>query len=276
MNQKILFSALICGTILLSCQKNDSVETSLTPSNLNLVAEDALTTQYIDHMMSYVDFYSAIDEASLLKSATIDMGCVIVTRTSKQGIPFPVTLTLDFGTGCTGLDGKLKTGKITIVKSACWKDAGATRTVTFDNLTIDGVKMAGTQTATNEGVKNGKQTFTWTGNITLTKADNTSVTRNETRTREFIAGFDTPAIQTDDVIQISGSSTVTKSDKTTYSRVILVPLVRKGDCDFITAGTVEISRSGAEKFTLDYGTGACDNKATVTRGTTKKEIVLKK
>jgi len=275
MNRKILFSALICVTVLLSCQKNDSIETSLTPSNLNLVSEDALTTQFIDQIINFADFYSAIDEASLLKSAMVDLGCVTVTKTYKQGIPFPVTLVLDFGTGCTALDGKLKTGKMTIVKSAAWKDAGASRTVTFDNLTIDGVKMAGTQTATNDGVKNGKQTFTWTGNVTLTNADNTSVTRIETRTREFLAGFDTPAVQTDDVIQISGSSTVTKSDKTTYTRTILVPLVRKGDCNFITAGTVEISKSGAEKYTLDYGTGACDNKAIVTRGTSKKEIVLK-
>ena len=272
MNRKVLFSALICGIAVFSCQKNDSIETTLTPLNLSIVADDASTTQFIDQMMVYVDFYSAIDEAVSLKSAALEGGCATVTRTNKQGVPFPVTIVIDFGNDCKGLDGKTKKGKVTIVKSAAWKDAGATRTVTFDNHFVDGVKMEGTQTCTN----NGSQSFTWTGDITITNVDKTTVQRVGTKTRKYLGGFDTPSVLTDDVIQVTGSCTVTKSDKTTYSRTILIPLIKKGDCDFITEGVVEISKTGAEKYTLDYGKGTCDNKATVTRGTVKKEIELKK
>ena len=274
MNRKFLLSAVFIMVAFFSCQKNEQLENVLTPSNLNLVVDDATTTEFINQMMILVDYYSGIDEAIIMKSATIDGGCATITRVTKQGSAFPVTITIDFGTSCVDKDGKTKSGKVTITKSASWITPGATRTVTFDNHFVDGVKMEGSQSSKNDGVINGKQTFTWSGNITLTKADKTSVTRSETRTRAFIAGFSTPAVTTDDVIEITGSSKVTKSDNTTYSRSIIVPLVRKGDCGFITAGKVEI-KNAKETFTIDYGTGACDNKATVTRGTTTKEITLK-
>ncbi|MDP2335489.1 MAG: hypothetical protein Q8N05_03360 [Bacteroidota bacterium] len=84
MKRTILLSAVVCGAILFSCQKNESVENTLLPLHLNLVTEDAQKTQFIDQMMSYVDFYSAMDEASFLKSASIDLGCAIVTRTKAD------------------------------------------------------------------------------------------------------------------------------------------------------------------------------------------------
>jgi len=163
-----------------------------------------------------------------------------------------------------------------VVKSAPWKEEGAKRTVTFDNHFVNGIKVEGTQTVSNDGLKNGNQTFTWKGNITLTKPDNSTVTRNETRTREYLDGFYTPGDLTDDVIQVTGSSRVTKSDHSAYGRTILVPLIRKGDCDFITFGIIEISKSETDKFTLDYGNGDCDDKAIVSRGTKSREIILKK
>ncbi len=276
MKLNAFFSVLACGMLFFSCQKNETVETAINPLTLNLLTEDAQITQSIDQIMIYVDYYSAMDEAIGLKSATIESSCAIVTRTSIVGNRYPVTLTIDFGTACVAANGKTKSGKVIVVKSAPWKVAGASRSVTFENHYVDGVKVEGTQTATNAGVVGGKQTFNWTGAITLTKADNSSVTRNETRTREYIAGFDTPGVSADDVIQFSGSSTVTRSDNSTYSRTITVPLVKKGNCDYITAGIVEISKSGTEKYTIDYGTGDCDNKATVSRGTNSKEIELKK
>lgn len=269
---------ILLGALVISCQKKDSIETNFTTANFELLADDVQTTSFIDQVMSSVDYYSAIDEASanVLKSASAEGTCATVTRSNILGNRYPVTITIDFGSACTAPNGKVKSGKVIIVKSAPWKDAGATRTVSFDNHFVDGVKIEGTQKATNNGVVNGKQSFTWNGDITLTKADGNSVSRNEVRTREYIAGFDTPGNTSDDVISLSGSSTVTKSDKTTYTRVILVPLVKHGDCDFISAGVVEISKSGTEKFSLDYGNGDCDNKATVTRGEISKEIVLKR
>jgi hypothetical protein len=46
-------------------------------------------------------------------------------------------------------------------------------------------------------------------------------------------------------------------------------------CQFIVSGVVEIEREGAEPFKLDYGSGECDNKAVVTRGSESKEIQLR-
>jgi hypothetical protein len=46
-------------------------------------------------------------------------------------------------------------------------------------------------------------------------------------------------------------------------------------CRFIVSGVVKIEREGAEPVEINYGTGDCDAKATVTRGGESKEILLK-
>lgn len=275
MKTKLFALVFAFGFILFSCEKNENAENSLSVPALNLANEDANITQTLDFISVYIDFYSALDELGILKSAAIE-DCAVITRSSKLGSQYPVTITIDFGTGCKGLDGKLKTGKVIIVKSAPWKDAGATRTVTFIGHSFDDQKIDGTKTAKNEGILNGKQTFSWSGTISLTKADNTIIKRTENRKHEHVAGFDTPLVRTDDIVNISGSSTVIKGENETYSRKILIPLVKKGDCDFIVAGEVEITRGTTEKIVINYGDGICDNKAVVTKGTEKKEIELKK
>lgn len=275
MKTKLIALVFAFGFMFFSCEKNDNDENSLSVPTLNLALEDSNSTLLLDQISVYLDFYSALDELGLLKSASIE-DCAVITRSNKLGTHYPVTITIDFGSGCKGFDGKLKAGKVIIVKSAPWKEAGATRTVTFVGHSFEGNKIDGTKTAKNEGVINGKQTFSWNITTTITKADNTVIKRNENRKHEHVAGFDTPLVRTDDIVNISGSSTVVKGDNETYSRKILTPLVKKGDCDFIVSGEVEITRGTAEKITINYGDGTCDNKAVVTKGTEKKEIELKK
>ncbi len=72
---------------------------------------------------------------------------------------------------------------------------------------------------------------------------------------------------TDDVFSITGqaSGTLKRGDKTyQWTAAITSPLIKKLTCWWISQGTITISRNNTPIGVLDYGTGQCDRKATLT------------
>jgi hypothetical protein len=57
-----------------------------------------------------------------------------------------------------------------------------------------------------------------------------------------------------------------KKNGSKYKKVIVKPLVKTADCDYIVAGTIKYfdSKTGAYLATIDYGNGTCDELATKT------------
>ncbi|MBM3186540.1 MAG: hypothetical protein FJZ67_09570, partial [Bacteroidetes bacterium] len=72
----------------------------------------------------------SFDYASLLAP------CAVVTESSNT---FPKTVTIDYGTGCVGQNGRTKKGKIIINVSGDMRVAGNTRSLTFENFYINDV-----------------------------------------------------------------------------------------------------------------------------------------
>ena len=58
---------------------------------------------------------------------------------------------MDFGTGCTGRDGRTRSGKIVSVYTNRLFVSGATATTEFVNYTVDSIKVQGTHIITNQG-----------------------------------------------------------------------------------------------------------------------------
>ncbi|MDX9880643.1 MAG: hypothetical protein RBS73_01170 [Prolixibacteraceae bacterium] len=271
MKLKTLIMAITVGFSFIACEKNENDMTVFDKESVQIAVDDNHDLMLIDNVVQNIEMLADLDESNL-KSAVAEPTCPTITRSGKT---FPLTMTIDYGTGCTDKDGKLKTGKVIVVKSAPWNQAGAQRTMTFEDFTVAGVAMAGNRISTNNGVADNIQSFTWNEDITITRAEGKSVHRTSNHVRSFIAGFATSTDRSDDIIQITGSSNVVRSDQTSYSRTIVQPLVRKGDCSYIVSGVVEITRANAKKVTMDYGDGSCDDKATVTNGEKTKEVVLK-
>ena len=58
-----------------------------------------------------------------------------------------------------------------------------------------------------------------------------------------------------------------KKDKASkYEKVIVEPIVKTDDCDYIVAGIIEFYESGELVATVDFGDGNCDDIATKTSG----------
>ena len=93
--------------------------------------------------------------------------------------------------------------------------------------------------------------------------------------REFIAGWNTPKNIWDDECLITGTATGKGINGNAYTNTILTALHWTRVCEFIVSGSIKFERTGVEPVVLDYGTGDCDNKATLTRGTNTKEILLR-
>jgi hypothetical protein len=198
-----------------------------------------------------------------------------ITIVSTEG-SFPKTITLDYGDGLELKNGTILKGKIIILLSAPPRTDGAVRTVSFENFYVDSTNIAGTRTLTCSIVEGQNPKVNVVGNITLTFADGTTLVRETEKTREFIAGFDTPLYHFDDEISITGFTSSVCSEGYSHTATIQLPLIIKGECRFIVQGTVAIDKNDEPLALLNYGDGTCDNLATITVDGVTKEIKLGK
>jgi hypothetical protein len=197
-----------------------------------------------------------------LFQTTNTLSCATVTITPQNS--FPKTIVIDFGNGCTSVDGVSRAGKINITLSDSVHHPGATAVMTFNNYSTVGYKVEGTITWTNTSTPNG---VSWTRQITNGKVTEplsgyywtTEGTKNVTQT----AGANTPLNLLDDVYSVTGSHTVTNPAGKTRTVTILEALEKKTTCHNVSKGKMKI-QAQTHFAVLDYGDGTCDNVAIIT------------
>lgn len=262
-----------------SCTKNTN---PIEPVSAELVDDDAVTDVVFEDVFSSVDIATINLENSFgksgdTKSLTLADSCPVITVTSRDPQVWPKTITIDYGAGCTGLYGNVRKGKIIIVLTARANVVNATRTVNFENYFFNEIKIEGTKEFKNLGL-NTNQNLEFTAKLTggkLTLPSLKTIERSFNHKREWIAGKNTPRYMGDDEWLITGTASGKNINGITYTNTILTALLRKTACNFLVSGTIKFERSGVEAVVLDYGTGECDAKATLTRGELTKEILLK-
>jgi hypothetical protein len=264
--------------MLSSCKKDGS---PIEQSSINLADDDAVSEAVFE------DIFNSVDNATITLDNAMKNGdtkslflsgdsCPTITVVHPATGIWPKTVTIDFGAGCTGFFDNTRSGKIIIEVTGLRRTAGSKRTVTFDNYYFNEIKVEGTKVLENLG-PNENQNFVVSVTLTdgkLILPDGRTIERNVNHKREWVAGFMTPNIWDDECL-ITGTASGTNIDGIAYTRTILDALHWKRVCQFIVSGVVEIDKEGAEPFILDYGSGECDNKAVVTRGSESKEIQLK-
>jgi hypothetical protein len=271
---KIIFALALFVLAINGCQKNVDVT----------VNDDLLINQETVAEQTLVDLDALVDEAIGLKllglkSAAIEgfyyvNSCPVITMNLTAT---PKVMTIDFGTGCKGKDGKERSGKI-IVTSSSLENFTIQRTKTFENFFVEGKKIEGTVTRTltfdredHSKVANVKE------DVTITFPDNGGkASRKSNMTREyqlFVLG-----VPKDNVIKSWGTSEFTRVSGVKLTKTIeeANPLVFKMECHQIVSGVVSFKTSDNRSWSIDYGTGACDNKAIVTKDGQTKEITLRK
>jgi len=244
------------------------------------IAEEIALTDLL-----YDDIFDEVDDAMYfmelgfsgegLKSAS-DITCKVITVEHPNDSTFwPRTVTIDYGDGCTGPNGRVRKGKIIVVVNQAYKNEEHYRITTFDNFYIDDFKVEGTKTISNEGKNiDGNYVFSVTledGKVIKPNGD--TISRSINHEREWLSGSNT-RFRWDDQYFVTGYATGVNHNHLAYTRTIVNPLYITLDCRWIRSGTVEINVEGKEPIILDYGEGACDRLATVTAGEETKTIRL--
>jgi len=272
-NLRILFTVILVILAAHACEKEEIT------TNDDLLIEQELVAE-----QTMFDLDGLVDEALglrlfQLKSATIDgyyymNNCPVVTVNLTAT---PKVVTIDFGTGCKGKDGKMRSGKI-LVTSTTLENFNVERVKTFDNFFIEGKKVEGKIT---KKISFDREDHTRVANIkedvTVTFPDNGGkATRKSDMTREyqlFILGW-----TKDNVIKSWGTSEFTRANGIKITKTITEsnPLVFKLECHQMVSGVVTFTTSDNRTWSIDYGKGECDNKAVVTKDGVTKEINLRK
>ena len=187
-------------------------------------------------------------------------------------ITFPKTITLNYGEACTDNNGRTRKGKIIIVVNKMFWQNGATAVITFENYSLNGIKVEGTQTLQNLS-SNGGFAYTYTvAGGKLTYPDGNVVLYSGTRTLQQTEGGGTLSIL-DDAYELSGHAIL--QDSVSSAKVqIKTPLHRDINCQWIDKGELTVTVN-TKVASINYGEGECDNKAMLTVGDKSKEITLK-
>ncbi len=187
--------------------------------------------------------------------------CFTVTVVPNIPGVFPKTVTIDFGNGCLGRDGKFRKGKIVSIFTNKMRVPGAKVSTTFVGYHVDSFHIEGTHITENTSTSNmqGLQVKVIDGQITNT---NTGKWRKWNSTKNILQteGNGTPNFPLDDVYKITGNAAGSNSLGHTWSSMIVEPLIKKFSCRWIVKGTVHITRNNRQVL-LDYGNGNCDNLA---------------
>ncbi len=278
MKTKILMLGMILSLMTISCSKKDNAD------NSTISADEAAINAKFD---AANDDVSAIIEEQLDATMSSPSGrgpltppsCPTVTRTPTPiGTPLSigdnVTETIDFGTGCLH-NGHTLSGIIVITFTYNPGVYPQVATYTFNNFYHNLRKFTGTKTFTRTLVSNTVNTtphykVVMDMNMTMTTPDGRTFTRVGTRTREIIAGQNTPIDLTDNVYQVTGNWTTTYPNTTVQTSTITSPILVKFQCisgtnnySPLSQGIITFVRN-THTATLDYGNGSCDNTAIFT------------
>lgn len=266
---------------LTSCEKaNDTLDLSADDTQVTAI-DETLASELFDEI---VEIGEEAEETSTTKSTEEVTSpfyrlsdCVTITREFNEDSR---TITIDFGEeNCEGPDGRLRRGKIIIVRSGFYWTTEVTATYSFENYFVDDNQLTGTKTylgafnddatQNEDGSFNKDRTysssFITNGEIILADSAGT-ITWNAERYRTITEGAETWGFA-DNRVEVTGSSNGVTSDGQTFTSEITEPLVRiyQEDCfRFYVSGIVKIVKADGTEIIIDYGDGTCDDLATVT------------
>jgi hypothetical protein len=277
---KTKFFLMIAALMVLSitsCQKDSTL---VDQTSVDLADDEAVTDAVFE------DVFNTADNATIIldqmvksgdsKSVVVSDSCPVITVSHPVTGVWPKVVTVDFGTGCEGLNDNIRKGKIMIEVTGPRSEVGSKRTVTFVDYYFNDIKVEGTKVLENMGFNSSQNpliSIILTGGK-LTLPDGKTIERAFQHQREWTAGFLTRNIWDDECL-ITGTASGKNINGVAYTNTITTALQWKRACNFLVAGVIKMERAGNEPVELNYGSGDCDAKAVVSRGGESKEILLR-
>ena len=264
--------ALTLGIIYTGCKKDKNevvAPASTTTATTTTTTATSTESQNSICENSFSEIFTSITQIAEGNS-NLRSSCPTITVDTTPILSFPKTVTIDYGTGCNG-----KKGKLTAVFTGKFGAFGTIITITADSNYSQGSNKinVGTHTIVTGLSNSGHKTFNLSIGGGHVMMGGGNVTWNSTRTVQWIEG-DSTLDPMDDVYLISGSTTGTNLNGDAFSSTITTPLRVATNCAWIESGIITVTTINNKTRTIDFGTGTCDNKATVTVDTTTYNITM--
>lgn len=267
------FLTILVSVIILltgGCQKDSETKTIVQPGDNNSSEGSILIgDRTFEGLNGLTDSYLA---ASGLKSLPLTCPAISVTPLNS----FPVTVTLDWGTGCSNtLDDITRSGKITVSLSGLMNEVNSLATFTFVDFVSEGYKVSGVHKIKYLGLNSGNN---WPRYSVLTEAriefpDKKFITYRAEYIRLKSEGAST-ITPDDDVWRIEGHSSGVTREGLAWTASYPSALVKKNSCKWVSSGSILITPEGMAPRTINFGEGTCDNKATLVIEDKTYEITL--
>jgi hypothetical protein len=225
-------------------------------------------------LTSGVGVFGRVEDNGYICGRVDSQRCFTISVVPQQPGVYPKTVTLNFGDGCLGRDGKLRKGKIITVYTGSMRVSGSKATTTFERYKVDSMLVEGTHIVANNSLSNNKIFTTTVLNGKLSWDSGRWVKWSTTRTVAQLEGNTTPNFPGDDLFAITGTGRGENSNSKTWAHEIVEPLIKKFSCRWISKGIVHI-RINDKTGVLNFGDGQCDNKATITVNGNTRTITLR-
>lgn len=275
MKTKKLFGiiALIAIISFVGCSKdnNSSDDANLTSQDVQVNSKMDQASNDVSEIVEDQYLQQNPDAAgkTTLPPQSILPSCATVTLTTTPTI---WTRTITFAaSGCTMPNGNVLAGTIVVSGSLNFDTPSYVINYQFVNFHHNNILIEGNRTIT--------RTFTSSTllatnhpihlmdiNMIFTFPNGNVYTRVGTRKRECIDGFTSPLNWHDNVYLITGNVITTKPNGSFHTNTITEasPLKIEMNCQYrIVSGVVTITKPN-HTAVLDYGSGTCDNNATIT------------
>lgn len=255
-------------------------------SAILLVSAAALTLNSCKKEEPDTETQSAIDNSVCEGEFTGRMGVINSIAIKEQGVKsvlsgspmiiinpadtldgFPITMTLDYGTGTTdSIDGKVRKGIVQCTFDRSWDTIGAIVTVKLINYYV--AKNASSnfvQYACDSMMIIHNSAYSYTNNVIggkcIAASWNLEWACSRTMTQTAGGGDFNPY---NDVFEFTGSANGKNREGKTYTVNVTVPVIKRATCTWIEKGRIDLTPQGLATRTVDYGSGSCDNQATLT------------
>lgn len=267
-----LFVALCVIFVGLNSCKKD--EPSASVDEISLSQQETQAEEALDETDLVIDEAIYRYTAQLKSASTGNFAylndCPVITSNLPS---MPQVITIDFGTSCTGSDGKTRSGKIIIISDS-FSNFPSVREKAFDNFMVDGIKIQGNAVKTiNKYQENNIRIAQIHEDVTITFPEIAGTARRVADLTRLYQknGLLNPL---DNQVAIWGTVEFTRISGKTLTKTIAAssPLLFKVACDHIVSGTISVTTSNNRSWSIDYGNGDCDNKATLTMGEKSREI----
>ena len=271
----ILFSTLMLG---LSACKPEQVAEVIGEDDTELVAletEVEATFEDVDEFsMEAVEITDFSADSRTYSPATEQFipGCATVTHDSANKI-----ITIDFGTGCVGADGKTRAGQVIVTYTKRLYRPGAKLKIELNNYVVDNKQIEGTKTIENlaTSFQDNISLKTTLKDGKITWPDSSFATREFARTRTWVRAAN-PVM---DEYHVEGIIHGTRRNGNNYSAKTISVVIFKRKCRLQgikvpVQGLKLIKRTGKPDLLIDFGDGDCDSLATLTMNGQSKVVDL--